>query len=341
MTVQDSPIFDVSNARVLIVDDDPDVLDIEARLLRQHGYQVTTMSNCAAAKQALRSQSFHLVLTDLYLEPDGLGYELAEVASGCQPRVPAILVTGRPSFDSAQEAMRANFQEMVVKPIHEAELLAACRRAITENEILRRNAELQAQNRVLARILPRAIEAKDPTTRGHSERVVQYTDELARRCGLDESVRESLRTASLLHDIGKIGIPLAILAKAGPLTADEREVIKRHPALGFEILEPLVGSEDARQWVLQHHERWDGRGYPNGLAGEDVALPGRILILAEVYDALAEARSYKSAWEDQQIVDYFRAEAGHHFDPELAKLVADGIERMGKRFFARTSDLLF
>ena len=147
--------------------------------------------------------------------------------------------------------------------------------------------------------------------------------------------------ASLFHDVGKIGVPQDVLCKNGPLTAGERELIKLHPKLGYEILEPMVASEQIRLWVYQHHERWDGRGYPNGLRAEDVALPGRILILAEVFDALAEARSYKPAWENPQIAEYFRLEAGKHFDPELARLVADGVERSGKRFFAPGPDLLF
>jgi putative two-component system response regulator len=134
--------------------------------------------------------------------------------------------------------------------------------------------------------------------------------------------------------VGKIGIPNRILCKEGPLTSDEREVIKQHPQMGYEILAPLEDSDDVRRWVYQHHERWDGRGYPDGLAGDAVALPGRILILAEVYDALAEARSYKAAWDNNRIVEFFRAESGKHFDPDLAHLVADGLAQHGKRFFA-------
>jgi putative two-component system response regulator len=185
------------------------------------------------------------------------------------------------------------------------------------------------------------IEAKDPTTSGHAERVVQYTDRLAERCGVSDEDRESLRMAALLHDVGKIGVPRSILCKEGPLTAAEREVIQRHPQVGYDILADLEDCEDVRLWVIQHHERWDGRGYPHGLRGEDVALPGRILILAEVYDALAEARSYKPAWPIHEIAAFFRDQAEKHFDKQLAHMVADGLEREGRRFFAPRSDLLF
>ena len=141
--------------------------------------------------------------------------------------------------------------------------------------------------------------------------------------------------------MGKIGIPEQILTKDGPLTKDERSVIETHPEMGRQILEPLEDSDEIRTWVFQHHERWDGRGYPAGLVGDEVALPGRLLILAEVYDALAEVRSYKPAWENQRIVDFFRAEAGKHFDPDLGHLVADGLENQGQRFFRATPGSLF
>lgn len=331
----------MDSMRVLVVDDDPDVLDAVAAILSSAGFSVACLKSAAQAKRALATQTFHLVLTDLYLEPEGLGFEIASAATECQPPVPAILLTGRPSFDSAQEAMRQHFHEMVVKPLHPGELLAACRRVIQNQAMLRRQADLMAQNRILAHILPRAIEAKDPTTSGHAERVITYADELAIRCGVSAKDRDSLRMAALLHDIGKIAVPEQILCKNGPLTSEEREVIKRHPQVGYEILSPIRDSEDIRTWVYQHHERWDGRGYPNNLRGEEVALPGRILILAEVYDALAEARSYKAPWEPKQIAEYFREQAGQHFDPELAHLVADGVERQGRRFFMPKNGQLF
>jgi putative two-component system response regulator len=326
--------------RVLVVDDEPATLAAVQAILGGAGFEVTTLADLAHARAALEHHDFDLVLTDLYLD-EKLGFELAEAAMARRPPVPVILMTGRPSFDGAQRAVQCQVCEIVTKPIEAHRLIAACKRTLSEWRLRQRNRELEAQNDVLAKVLPRAIEVRDPTTKGHSDRVVTYSDNLARRCGVGEAERASLRTASLLHDVGKIGVPTAILAKEGPLTNAERDVIKRHPRMGYEILEPMVDSEDARCWVLQHHERWDGRGYPDGLRGDEVALPGRILILAEVYDALAETRSYKSAWEVGRIVEFFRAEAGKHFDPDLAQMAADGLEREGKRYFAARAGELF
>ena len=320
--------------RVLAVDDDPVVLDLIVRVLTDAGFDVTCHDNLGAARGALMSGSFDLVLTDLYLGEDALGYEVAEIAKAMRPPVPVILVTGRPSLPSATEAIRSCVLDYVQKPVGPTDLVERCRQVVDQVRIRRRNEELEIDNRTLAGVVPRAIEAKDPMTKGHSERVVLYADTLARRCKLDEDVRADLRLAALLHDVGKIGIPDSILRKDGPLTSAERSEIERHPQIGHEILAPLTHRERVRLWVYQHHERWDGHGYPERLVGDEVELPGRILILAEVYDALVSARSYKPAWPIDRIVGFFRDQAGKHFDPDLARMVADGLEQRGPRFFA-------
>ncbi|HEX5052010.1 MAG TPA: HD domain-containing phosphohydrolase [Planctomycetota bacterium] len=327
--------------RVLLVDDEPDALLALCRILESAGFHVVCASSLCQAVEAMRREHFHLVLTDLYLGDSELGYQITQVARERRPHTPVVLLTGRPSFDNAQEAMRSHVADMVVKPIEANNLLATCRRVIQETELAHRNQELESANRVLTSILPRTIEMKDPTTSGHAARVVGYTDTLACRCGVSDEDRSSLRLAALLHDIGKIGVPDHILTKPGPLTVAEMEVVKRHPAMGYEVLSQLTDHHDVRTWVYQHHERWDGKGYPNGLRGEEVALPGRILVLAEVYDALAEQRSYKPAWPIAKIVASFREQAGRQFDPDLAHMVADGLERMGYRFFAANSGMLF
>jgi putative two-component system response regulator len=335
MTSPTSPL------RVLLVDDELDVLQGLRSILEGAGYVVTCTTNLRLATLTLEHESFHLVLTDLYLGETDLGYQVAEVARKQKPSTPVIVLTGRPTFDAAQEALRSKVAEIVVKPVDAQTLLSTCRRVIQETELTRRNQELTTANRVLSSILPRTIEMKDPTTSGHAERVVGYTDTLAMRCGVGAEDRANLRLAALLHDIGKIGIPDHILTKPGPLTDDEMNVVRRHPAMGYDVLSTLDDHDDVRTWVYQHHERWDGKGYPQGLQGEDVSLPGRILVLAEVYDALAEERSYKPAWPIAKIIALFRDQAGRHFDPDLAKMVADGLERTGSRYFSANPGMLF
>lgn len=330
-----------SRHHVLLVDDEADVLLGLHNTLAHAGYRVTCARGAKEGIERLRETRFDLVLTDLYLGETELGFQVADAAHRCRPQVPVILLTGRPSFDRAQEAMKSRISAIVVKPVDAQALLDSCAGLIRETRLQRRNAELETANHVMATVLPRTIEIKDPTTSGHAARVVDYTDTLARRCGVGEVERSSLRMAGLLHDIGKIGVPDSILTKPGPLTVDEMEVVKRHPRMGYEVLEGLQDHEDVRNWVYQHHERWDGKGYPNGLQGEEVALPGRILVLAEVYDALAEERSYKPAWPMAKISAFFRDQAGRQFDPDLAHMVADGLDKMGRRFFGGQDGMLF
>ncbi|MFO1055083.1 MAG: HD domain-containing phosphohydrolase [Planctomycetota bacterium] len=339
MTILDTPAL--AERRVLLVDDDPSTLAALADIVASAGARTTQVSDVGHACAALSQGSFDLVLTDLYLGEHELGYDVADAARRCRPEVPVVMLTGQPSFRGAADALRSQVRELVVKPVDPDVLIDACTRAIHNATIERRARILEGQNRVLSAVVPRMIEAKDPTTSGHAERVVHYADRLAERCGVSRADRESLRLAAVLHDVGKIGVPRSILCKEGPLDSAERKVIEEHPRVGYEILAGLEGCEDARDWVYQHHERWDGRGYPNRLAGEDVALPGRILILAEVYDALAETRSYKPAWEISRIVGFFREQAGKHFDPDLAGMVADGLEREERRFFAPRGGMLF
>lgn len=339
--LRSNPIADRSANRILLVDDEPEVLHGLRAMLEHAGFAVAVATDLASAGAALAHQPFDLVLTDLYLGRHELGYHLAERARALRPSPPVIVLTARPTFDGAQEAIRNHVADIVVKPVDVQTLLKTCRRVLQETALARRNQELESANRVLTSVLPRTIEMKDPTTSGHAERVVGYTDTLARRCGVSAEDRANLRLAALLHDIGKIGVPDHILTKPGALTHDEMEVVKRHPAMGYEVLAPLTEHHDVRTWVYTHHERWDGKGYPQGLVGEEVALPGRILVLAEVYDALAEQRSYKPAWPMPKIVAMFRDQAGRHFDPDLANLVADGLERMGSRFFAPSAGMLF
>ena len=329
------------STKVLLVDDDPSILQGLCHSLECAGLAVACAATLQQAVQLLGREQFQLVVTDLYLGDQDHGHEIADLAREHRPQTPVIVMTGRPSFDHAQEALRNRVADIVVKPIAAERLVAICQRVIHDTELNRRNQELEASNQVLAAVLPRTIEMKDPTTSGHAARVVGYADRLAERCGVGGKDRASLRLAALLHDIGKIGIPDHILTKPGALTQDEMDVVKRHPQMGYEVLAPLKDHEDVRNWVYQHHERWDGRGYPQGLRGEEVALPGRILVLAEVYDALAEQRSYKPAWPVPKIVALFREQAGKQFDPILANLVADGLDRQGYRFFAETPGTLF
>jgi putative nucleotidyltransferase with HDIG domain len=167
--------------------------------------------------------------------------------------------------------------------------------------------------------LARTVDAKSPWTAGHTERVTQISGEIGRVLGLTPDERVKLHKAALLHDIGKIGVPAIILDKPGRLTDKEFRIIQRHPRTGARILEPIAAYAPIMPIVLQHHERFDGSGYPEGLSGKQICLGARILAVADVYDALTSERPYRAAMTQEQAIDIIQKETGRHFDPDVVK----------------------
>ncbi len=171
--------------------------------------------------------------------------------------------------------------------------------------------------------LTAAIDAKDEYTRGHSERVAYLAAELAKKMGMAKKEIERIHTTGLVHDVGKIGVPEAVLCKAGKLTEEEFEYIKQHPTIGYHILKGIMLIDPVLPGVLHHHERWDGKGYPHGLSGLDIPLDGRILALADTFDAMSSTRSYRPAMPREKVLEEIRNCSGTQFDPTLAPLFVE------------------
>lgn len=189
--------------------------------------------------------------------------------------------------------------------------------------------------------LTAAIDAKDPYTFGHSERVALLASQLARACGQDNAQAERVRIAGLVHDVGKIGVPETVLQKPGRLTKAEFELIKRHPTIGYNILKDLTLLADVLPGVLYHHERWDGKGYPQGLSRENIPLLGRLLAVVDTFDAMSSDRRYRSAIPREKVLNEIAKCAGTQFDPNLAKMFLTldlaGYDAMVVRHLARES----
>ncbi len=199
--------------------------------------------------------------------------------------------------------------------------LAQARQIADQVAVALSNARLVAQleklNLGTLEALARTVDAKSAWTAGHSERVTHLSVKTARVLGLSDSQVETLRRAAYLHDIGKIGIPLAILDKPGRLTNEEFEMIKEHPVIGARILEPIEAYADVLSMIYQHHEKYDGNGYPDGLAGEEITLGARIMAVADVYDAVVSDRPYRQGWIEEKAIDMITRESGTHFDPRV------------------------
>lgn len=169
----------------------------------------------------------------------------------------------------------------------------------------------------------RALEFHDSETEGHSQRVVEMTVRLARKMGLSEEELVHIRRGALLHDIGKIAIPAAILQKPGPLTEEEWRIMRQHPVYAYELLAPIAYLRPALDIPYCHHERWDGSGYPRGLKGEEIPLAARIFAVVDVWDALRFDRPYREAWPEELVRQYFREQAGIQFDPQVVAAFLD------------------
>lgn len=320
--------MNVCAGHVLIVDNEPSVCSLIEGELSEHGFRCSTTSDPRRAKALLAGQAFDVLIADIAMPHLG-GIELLAEVRDRRPQCKVVLMTGVSNRHWVSQALLLGAYDYIEKPFQSSQLLkvvggAAGGRA--DRPVLHERAaaalEHSARVRQLAldsvRALVQAVEAKDPHTRRHSEQVAHYAVHLAHALGLSDPAIESLRVAGLLHDIGKIGVPDHILTKPGPLTEEELAYIRRHPALGADILANITLFGAEAQLVRHHHERWDGQGYPDGLTGEESPLPSRILQVADSIDAMLMERVYKSGYSvDRMIGELIRC-AGTQFDPRIA-----------------------
>ncbi len=305
----------VMRHRILLVDDDPLIRRaLELRLVGA-GYQVLTAGNGREALARLEQEPVDLVLSDIRM-PDMDGLELLRWVKMAYPGVGVILLTAYSSLDSAIQALRHGADDYLLKPCAGEELLEQIQAVIARHDISDRLSGVEEDLPAIASLV-RAVEARDPYTRGHSERVAHYAALLGGELGLSMDEIERLWLAGLLHDIGKIGVPDAILHKPGPLTEEEYRRVKQHCQVAVQILSPISGLRHVIPFVLSHHERVDGKGYPNGLAGEAIPLSARILAVADGFEAMTSHRAYRQAYSTERALEILEEGAGTQWDADL------------------------
>jgi len=262
--------------------------------------------------------------------PDVSGLELLAYIRQSSPACKVILITAVHNRQYLVDALSLGAYDYFQKPFDINQLLGTVTQAVTERtptlRLAVKAAEAMHGKDQAARIaiesvsaLVRTVEAKDPYTKQHSEHVTHYAVNLSRCVKLPVDTIQSIRTASLLHDIGKIGVPDHILTKPGPLTQEEFGLVRQHPLLGAEILRNISVFAGEARLVRHHHENWDGSGYPDGLAGEDIPLGARIINIADSIDAMLMERSYKKSYSVEKMLSELDRCAGAQFDPELAR----------------------
>jgi len=312
-------------ARILVVDDPPEHREILSGLLEPEGYTVITAKDGQEGLERALADPPDLILMDVSM-PRMTGFEACRRLKADERThlVPLVLVTGLVAREDRIQGIAAGCDDFLTKPVDSEQLMARTRSLLRAKSLID---DLEQAENVLVS-LANALDAKDNYTRGHSERVAEYAEALGGALGLDRAERRNLRRAGLLHDIGKIGTRLDYLQKPGPLTTSEYEEVKKHPVIGFEICKPLRTMAPLLALIRGHHERLDGRGYPDGLKGDAIALPLRCLSVADVYDALTSDRSYRKALAQEEAFRLMRDEASvGMWDVKILDALADVVAR--------------
>ena len=339
---------DSATRSILIVDDDDAVRGALTRYLIKQGYQTYAAAGATEAVEAVRLHRITAVLLDVRM-PGTSGVDTVPELLVADPELAIVMLTAVNDATTAALCMQRGAMDYLLKPIdlHDLDraLGSALRRRakaieeqqdtyILKEEVLTRTAELRRAHAKVEQlsvatleVLVNVLEAKDVHSRGHSARVADLAAMIAIEMGASEVEIEAVRTAGRLHDIGKIGIHEAVLAKEGPLTPEERAHVRLHVTLGAEILAPLGNLGEIVPYVRHHHEQWDGRGYPDGLSGEAIPLGARIIGAAEVYDALTTSRPYQEKMEPDAALVRMRELVGRVVDPAVFDALSNVIHQ--------------
>jgi putative two-component system response regulator len=322
-----------AQGRILVIDDEASCRFLLTEWLRGCGYECHEASNGSDGLNRALDGDWDLILSDIIM-PGLTGIELVRVVKKFKNTIPIIMISADRSSHAIQAAFREGAYDFIFKPFNLDELEMTIARAMEKSRLARENEEyrLMLESRVAEQVerirslslgsiisLARALEAKDSYTSGHSQRVAEYSVLTAQQLDLDFITCERVRIAGQLHDIGKIGMRESILNKPGRLTDEEYEIVKQHPVIGAEILRPLITDTCVICGVRHHHERYDGRGYPDNLVGEIIPLEARILSVADTYDAMTTNRAYRSGLSHDKAMAEIERCSGAQFDPVIAQ----------------------
>ena len=321
---------------VLCVEDESELRESIEQLLKMFFKNVDCVESGQEALKVYEKGKYNIVITDVNM-PGINGVELIEELRQKFPEQKVVVMSGHNESTMLMDLIQAGVHNFLMKPITQKDLIKTlypvCRDAyfqyLNVEEIIRLNEEIIETQKEVIVTMGAIGEQRSKETGMHVKRVAESSYLLAKLYGLDEEEAQQIKMASPMHDIGKVGIPDDILNKPGKLDDDEWKIMRTHSMLGYEMLKsskrPLLKA--AAMIAKEHHEKWDGSGYPEGKKGEDIHIYGRITAVADVFDALAFDRIYKKAWEMEDIFSYFKEESGKHFDPALVELFFENVDQ--------------
>ena len=329
---------------VWIVDDDKSIRWVLEKTLAREQLPFRSFASASEALALIErgAQAPQVLISDVRM-PGESGLDLLKKLRSVDESIIGIVITGQATLENAVSSLQQGAYDFVQKPVAPAQLTAVLERAAKYRRLVLENKRYQShledmvreKNAALSRALDQAtdsyqftleamadmLDTREKRTGAHSKRVSRMAVVLARKMGASLEEIEYIGTGALLHDIGKVGIPDSILLKDGPLTDEERDIMKTHPHLGYNIIKAGPGLEPASEIVLEHQERFDGTGYPRGLKGEQISLGARIFAVVDTYDAIRSERSYKKGRSAQEALEEIRRNAGTQFDPAVVEVL--------------------
>ncbi len=334
-------------AKLLVVDDEDSIRNALTRYLSGRGYSVGEAANGEEALAVLRADSYDLMLLDVHM-PGMSGIDLVPEALDEEPELAILMLSAVTDASTAAACMQRGAFDYLTKPIELTDLSNAIERSLKRRDTMMQNGEISSwlkeevqrrteevererekqQQLTVATLeaLINAQEAKNPFLSGHSARVAAFAASVAHHLDLSDDEVEEIRMAGRLHDLGKIGIRESVLNKEGHLSEDEYEHVKQHVLIGWQILEPLRHLGSIVSYVRSHHERWNGSGYPDGLAEEDIPLGARIICVSDVYDALTTSRPYQKKLRPEEAVERMDHLAGKVIDPNVLDALHSAVD---------------
>lgn len=333
------------NGKILVIDDEESILKLLRIQLGKAGYDVKPTKSGKEAFKILEKHSFETIICDLKM-PEISGVKVLEYIKKKYSTIPVIILTGFIEVDMAVEVMKKGAFDYIVKPVKKDEMIVTVEKAVNHKRLIEENLRLKEENLSyqnmlerkieetaieleqchnqadktvmnLVRVFSETLENKDPYKRGHVSRVSYYAKNIAKTFNFSEIDLKALEYSALLHDCGKIGIKGSILDKKGKLTEEEYDYIKKHPLIGEDMIKKADFSKHIRETIRNHHERYDGQGYPDRLKGDYIALPARIIAVADAFDALTNARAFRGAMSTEQALFILEENRGSQFDPGI------------------------